>query len=165
MKVVRVFQYPLEEQDKELRCALNGYGMVHAIQFKTIPGFTKISSLRSRLYLSQTFSGFCRGMSRASEHEGVVLQCIRCGGTAPLPNRSRHEQFGHEMCDAPCVVCYGNQVRSECRVKSFAAALTQWAVATTATYAPLASPQSRAWHSRAARGETASRRKTVAETA
>lgn len=146
-KTVRIFQYPLEESDEELKRVLVAYGTVHAMQRETIPGFADFWSgtRRVRMDMQRPVPNLLRLLDRyvaRCEYEGVVHQCVRCGGTGHYaaacssPKCSRCEQFGHETCDAPCAVCQADHARSECRVKSFAAALTGRRAAIATANAP-----------------------------
>lgn len=132
--MVRVFQYPLEEPDKELRKILSEYGQVHGMQRETIPGFADFVSgtRRIRMDMVTPVPNLIKVLDRyvaRFEYDGVVHQCVRCGGTGhyaaacTTPKCSRCEQYGHETCEAPCALCQGDHARSQCRVKSFAAAV------------------------------------------
>lgn len=133
-KVVRVFQYPLEEPDEELRKILSQYGQVHGMQRETIPGFADFVSgtRRIRMDMVTPVPNLIKVLDRyvaRFEYDGVVHQCVRCGGTGhyaaacTTPKCSRCDQYGHETCEAPCALCQGDHARSQCRVKSFAAAV------------------------------------------
>ncbi|KAH9366773.1 hypothetical protein HPB48_009598 [Haemaphysalis longicornis] len=134
VKIVRVFNYPLEEQDVDLRRVLGGYGSVHAMQRETIAGFTDFLSgtMRVRMDMVRPVPNPVKILDRYVAHfeyEGVVHQCVRCGGTGhyaaacATPKCSCCEQFGHESCEPPCPQCQGNHARYECHVRSFAAAV------------------------------------------
>lgn len=142
VKIVRVYNYPLEEQDEELRRVLGGYGTVHAMQRETITGFADFLSgtRRVRMDMVRPVPNLMKILDRyvaRFEYEGVVHQCVRCGGTnhyaaaCTTPKCSRCEQFGHESCEAPCPQCQGDHARYQCRVRSFAAAVAGRAAATT----------------------------------
>lgn len=133
-KVVRIFQYPLEEPDEELRKILGAYGQVHGMQRETIPGFADFVSgtRRVRMDMVQPVPNLIKVLDRyvvRFEYDGVVHQCVRCGGSGHFaaacttPKCSRCDVYGHESCEAPCVLCQGDHARSQCRVKSFAAAV------------------------------------------
>lgn len=134
VKIVRVFNYPLEEQDEELRRVLGEYGSVHGMQRETIPGFADFVSgtRRVRMDMVRPVPNLVKVLDRyvaRFEYEGVVRQCVRCGGTGhyaaacTTPKCSRCEQFGHESCEALCPQCQGDHARYQCRVRSFAAAV------------------------------------------
>lgn len=123
---MRVFHYPLEEQDEELRCALSKYGNVHGIQHETIPGFADFLSGTGSLRMDKVrpvpnLVKILEQYVAHFEYKVVVHQCVRCGGTGhyaatcTTPKCSRCEQFRHESCKAPCAQCQGDHTRYQCR--------------------------------------------------
>ncbi|KAH9384913.1 hypothetical protein HPB48_026943 [Haemaphysalis longicornis] len=73
------------------------------MQRETIPGFADFVSGTRRIR-----NDMVRPVPNLIKGSG---QCSRC------------DQYGHETCEAPCALCQGDHARSQCRVKSFAAAV------------------------------------------
>ncbi|KAH9371663.1 hypothetical protein HPB48_021971 [Haemaphysalis longicornis] len=104
------------------------------MQRETIPGFADFVSgtRRIRMDMVRPVPNLIKVLDRyvaCFEYDGVTHQCVRCGGTGhyavacTTPKCSWCDLYGHETCEAPCALCQGDHVRSQCCVKSFAAAV------------------------------------------
>lgn len=152
VKVVRVFHYPVEDSEEELKRVLGAYGQVYAIQRESVPGFPETNSgtRRVRMEMLRDVPNILQVQDRVvrCEYEGVVRQCIRCGGTGhhaaacTTPKCKRCDQFGHEDCDAPCSNCQADHARSACKVRSFAWVVGQASTNSTASASENSGPTS-----------------------
>lgn len=133
---VSVFFYPVDQDISNLRKTLESFGKISKIEEarykkhswgsgvwqvfidmqKPIPNYVKVNA-DNRYFVVQC------------EYQGVTRVCRKCGREGHLnsncntPKCARCGIFGHSSCTAPCPRCYEDHAVSECRKKTFAAAL------------------------------------------